>query len=222
VRTISGSFRLLSNVDTSGLNWYYPRNFLAPDGRIFGYDVLGQMYYVNPADSGQFMSAGSFSQSFAGATSSAAMYRPGRILQFGGNSKGAIIIDVRGGSPVVTPTQSMSTQRKWVSGTILPNGRVLATGGSTVANELTGVNNSAEIWNPGTGNWTVGASGSRARLYHSGALLLPDATVLVYGGGAPGPWPTSMQKSIIRRTFSTRTTTLGRGRKSRAHRRPSR
>ena len=187
VRTISGSFRLLSNVNTSALNWYYPRNFLAPDGRIFGYDVAGKMYYINPADSGQFMSAGSFSQSFAGATSSAAMYRPGRILQFGGNSKGAIIIDIRGGSPVVTPTQSMSTKRTWVSGTLLPNGRVLATGGSTVNNELTGVNNSAEIWNPRTGKWTLGASGSRARLYHSGALLLPDATVLVYGGGAPGP-----------------------------------
>ncbi len=43
------------------------------------------------------------------------------------------------------------------------------------------------MWNPDTGVWTRGASAVKARLYHSTALLLPDATVLVGGGGAPGP-----------------------------------
>jgi hypothetical protein len=81
----------------------------------------------------------------------------------------------------------MSTRRQWVSATVLADGRVLATGGSTVENELTGVNNRAELWDPATGRWTLGPSGRRARLYHSGALLLPDASVLVHGGGAPGP-----------------------------------
>ena len=81
----------------------------------------------------------------------------------------------------------MSTQRQWVSATVLPDGKVLATGGSEVENQLTNVNNSAEIWNPTTGHWHVGSSGVKARLYHSSALLLPDATVLVAGGGAPGP-----------------------------------
>ena len=32
-----------------------------------------------------------------------------------------------------------------------------------------------------------GSAGSNARLYHSTALMLPDATVLIAGGGAPGP-----------------------------------
>jgi hypothetical protein len=187
VRALDGSYRLLSNIDTSSLNWYYPRNFLAPDGRIFGYDVTGTMYYVSTAGSGQYSPAGTFSSSYAGRSSSAAMYRHGRILQFGGNSNGALIVDIRGASPVVTPTQSMSTKRMWVSATLLPDGKVLATGGSEVYNTLEGVNNSAEIWDPATGKWKTGASGSRARLYHSGALLLRDATVLVYGGGAPGP-----------------------------------
>jgi hypothetical protein len=31
------------------------------------------------------------------------------------------------------------------------------------------------------------ATDDHARLYHSNALLLPDATILVGGGGAPGP-----------------------------------
>ncbi len=89
--------------------------------------------------------------------------------------------------PTVTPTQSMSSQRRLVTATLLADGKVLATGGSQVWNELTGVNNIAEIWNPATGTWTRGHEGALARLYHSTALLLPDATVLVAGGGAPGP-----------------------------------
>jgi YVTN family beta-propeller protein len=187
VRQLDGSFRLLSGVNTNALAVLFPRNFLAPDGRVFGYDTNGVMYYVNAAGTGQYTGAGQFSSSYAGWTSSAAMFRPGKILQVGGNSNGAIVIDVTSGTPVVTPTQSMSTKRQWVSATVLADGRVLATGGSTDDNQLIGVNNTAEVWNPATGQWTVGPSGSRARLYHSSALLLPDASVLVTGGGAPGP-----------------------------------
>jgi hypothetical protein len=130
---------------------------------------------------------GQFSSSYAGSDASAAMFAPGRILQFGGNSNGAIVIDINGASPTVTPTQSMSSQRRLVTATMLADGKVLATGGSQVWNQLTGVNNIAEIWDPATGTWTRGYEGAVARLYHSTALLLPDATVLVAGGGAPGP-----------------------------------
>jgi len=115
------------------------------------------------------------------------MFRPGRILSIGGGTRSAVVIDVTGGQPIVTATQPLSSVRQWVSATVLADGRVLATGGSAVDNQLTDVNNSAEIWDPATGQWTVGPSGSRARLYHSTALLLPDASVLVAGGGAPGP-----------------------------------
>jgi hypothetical protein len=46
----------------------------------------------------------------------------------------------------------------------------------------------ALIWKADTGNWVQSPQGSgRARLYHSVALLLPDGSVLVGGGGAPGP-----------------------------------
>jgi hypothetical protein len=187
VRGLTGGLRLLTNVDTSALDWWYPRNFVAADGRVFGYTAGGKMYYINPAGTGSYTPVGQFASAYRGRTSSAAMFRPGRILQFGGNSNGAIVIDIRSGSPVITPTRSLSTQRQWVSATVLADGRVLATGGSTVANQLTGVNNHAEIWDPATEQWTLGPSGRRARLYHSGALLLPDASVLVHGGGAPGP-----------------------------------
>jgi hypothetical protein len=115
---------------------------------------------------------------------------PGRILQFGGASNGAVVIDITSGTPVVTPTSSMSTQRRLVNAAVLPNGKVLATGGSQVNNELTGVNNSAEIWDPTTGVWTKVPNGQRPRLYHSMSMLLPDGRVLVGGGGARDRSPT--------------------------------
>src|SRR5688572_18251838 len=187
VRQSNGTFRLLSATDTGTLDFMYPRNFIAPDGRVFGYDSNGRMYYVNPAGTGTIALGAQFASQYRGSDSSAAMFRPGRILQFGGNSNGAVVIDITSGTPVVTPTQSMSTQRRLVNAAVLPNGKVLATGGSQVNNELTGVNNSAEIWDPTTGTWTRGPNGQRARLYHSMSMLLPDARVLVGGGGAPGP-----------------------------------
>ena len=187
VRQADGVFRLLSSADTSGLDFMYPRNFVAPDGQVFGYDGSGRMYRVDAAGTGALTSLGQFGSAYTGSDASAAMFRPGRILQYGGNSNGAIVIDIRGASPTVTPTQSMSSQRRLSTATVLPNGKVLATGGSSTWNELVNVNYAAEIWDPDTGTWTLGASAVQARLYHSNALLLPDATVMVLGGGAPGP-----------------------------------
>lgn len=187
IRSAAGVFRLLGNADTSALDWVYPRNFVAPDGRVFGYDSNGVMYYVDPSGVGSVTVVGQLPAANRGSDASAAMFRPGRILQFGGASKAAVVIDITGVTPVVTPTQSMSSQRRLSTATLLADGKVLATGGSEVWNQLVGVNTAAEIWDPATGTWTLGALGALPRLYHSTALLLPDATVLVAGGGAPGP-----------------------------------
>ena len=187
VREANGAFRLLSGANTGAYDMMFPRNFVAPDGRVFGFDSGGKMYYVNPAGAGSLTAAGSFSGP-TGSDSSAAMFRPGRILQFGGNSNTARVIDITGAAPVVTSTaNTLSSQRRLVTATVLADGRVLATGGSQVWNEMAGVNLNAEIWNPATNAWNVGPPQARARLYHSTALLLPDASVLVAGGGAPGP-----------------------------------
>jgi len=189
VRATNGSFRKLTNVRTQGLiDYWYPRNFLAPDGRIFGFDsTSGLMYYVNTAGTGSIKTVGTFPTKYSKHMGSAAMFRPGKILQLSGKSTGAAIIDINGATPQVTATKPMSSIRKWVTATVLADGRVLATGGSRLSNQLVDVNNKAELWDPVTGNWTVGPSGSRPRLYHSTALMLPDASVLVAGGGTPGP-----------------------------------
>ncbi len=52
IRDANGGLRLLSNVNTSGYATNFPRNFLAPDGRVFGFDTSGKMYYVSPASTG--------------------------------------------------------------------------------------------------------------------------------------------------------------------------
>jgi YVTN family beta-propeller protein len=186
VRETDGDFRLLTGANTSSLDFQFPRNFIAPDGRVFGYDSAGRMYYVNAAGTGSFATAGQFTGP-TGSDASAAIFRPGRILQFGGNTSGALVIDINGASPSVTPTQALSARRRLVNATILADGRVVATGGSDVWNDMTGAQYTADIWNPATGTWTRGASAQRARLYHSNAVLMPDASVLVMGGGAPGP-----------------------------------
>jgi YVTN family beta-propeller protein len=186
VREATGAFRLLTGANTGSLDFMYPRNFIAPDGRVFGYDSAGRMYYVNPAGAGSIATAGQFSGPI-GSDSSAAMFRPGRILQFGGNTSGALVIDINGAAPAVSTTQSLSARRRLVNATILADGKVLATGGSDVWNDMAGAQYTADVWNPATGQWTRGASAQRARLYHSNAVLLPDASVLVLGGGAPGP-----------------------------------
>jgi YVTN family beta-propeller protein len=188
IRGLDGTFRLLTGANTSPYSPTFPRNWVAADGRVFGIDNNGNMYYVNVNGSGSVSSQGSLPGANAGWTSSAAMFRPGRILQIGGNSNGSIVVDITGlGSPQWQVGANMSSKRQWVNATILADGRVLATNGSEVDNQLIGVNNSAEVWNPATGTWTVGPSSVPARLYHGNALLLPDATVLVAGGGAPGP-----------------------------------
>ena len=76
---------------------------------------------------------------------------------------------------------------QWSNLVVLADGSVMASGGSDVDNELVGVHNEVQIWNPQTGVWTTGDEASIARMYHSTTILLPDATVLSLGGGAPGP-----------------------------------
>jgi Galactose oxidase-like, Early set domain len=187
IRSPDGTFHLLSNIDTSVWDWYYPRNWVAPDGRVFGYESFGRMWYIDPTGDGTGVEVGRLPAENRGLDASAAMFAPGRILQFGGESNGAVVIDITSGTPVVTATQSMAMQRRYATATLLADGEVLATGGSSVRNELTDVSYNAEIWNPATGAWTVGASEAVPRLYHSTAILLPDASVLIGGGGAPGP-----------------------------------
>ena len=80
-----------------------------------------------------------------------------------------------------TPTGSLWAARHDHTATLLPDGRVLATGGYNGANALA----TAEIYNPATGTWTPTGSLQTARHGHT-ATLLPDGRVLAAGGYANG------------------------------------
>lgn len=189
--------------------WWYPRAFVAPgSGNLF--NISGtQMFELDPSGDGELTLRGTLPGGVAnqgglgnpvGATSTAAMYRPGKILQVGGGwwsngggpagARAGFTVDITGGTanPVVAATSPMKHQRHWPTATILPDGDVLVTGGSRENNGDGGYVTTAEIWNPDTDTWTaVEAPYEHARLYHSSALLLPDGRIMIGGGGAPGP-----------------------------------
>jgi len=184
----------LMGADLSPYFWWYPKAFVLPDGRVLSVDVFGRMYLMS-ADLSIATPAGRLPEDRRGFGATAVMFAPGKILHFGGETNTSVIIDATGTEPVVTPGPAMSSARRWVNGTLLPDGRILATGGATIAGMGTfnyigdyQINNAAEVFDPRTGTWTVEAAGSNVgRLYHSTGILLPDGRVLVGGGGAPGP-----------------------------------
>ena len=193
VRTSTGQFRLLSGASTYYLNDLYPRNWVGPDGKIFGFHY-NQMYRVDPGGIGTLTRIGKFYYTDIGATSTAVMFRPGRILQVGGGTNAssasleAHVVDINSGTPVVTVLPQPAYRRHWGNATVLPDGRVFVSGGSVADNDpINGVTYTSEIYDPVTNAWSLGATAQRMRLYHSAALLLPDATVLTLGGGANGP-----------------------------------
>jgi Domain of unknown function (DUF1929) len=173
-------------VDYSG-NWYYPRSYVAPGGNVFVLGHDGTMYTVTIPTSG----AGTITQLAPTAPAGFCFlptipFAPGKVLSIRLNQI-AVVVDFTQSVPVVTQTDNIDQDRFWSTGTVMADGRVLVNGGSTAANVLTGVAYQATIWDPSTGHWTGAASAAVARLYHSNALLLQDATVLTGGGGAPGP-----------------------------------
>jgi hypothetical protein len=85
----------------------------------------------------------------------------------------------------------MANPRSFHNLTALPDGTVLATGGETHSDgaDPAFAVHAAELWSPDTEKWTSMASAATGRMYHSTALLLPDARVLVAGSGGTGNEP---------------------------------
>ena len=64
----------------------------------------------------------------------------------------AWVMDISGDHPVFTQTDAIGSDRIWSNLTVLPDGRVMISGGSAVDNQLTGVNESVEVWDLRTNN----------------------------------------------------------------------
>jgi N-acetylneuraminic acid mutarotase len=112
----------------------------------------------------------------------------GNVLVAGGSNSGlatstAELYDFATG--LWTRTGNMNIPRLYHTATLLSDGRVLVTGGQSAGDGNDNfVEKTAEIYDPGTGKWTLVNSMSRARYGHS-ATLLPNGTVLIAGGAGP-------------------------------------
>jgi hypothetical protein len=168
----------------------YPRNFVAPDGRIFTAGPSAGSRWLDVSGTGSWTSGPSMN--FGSRTyGSAVMYEAGKIMFVGGNSSPtntAEIIDLNQPNPQWTYTGSLTYARWNLNATVLPTGEVLVTGGvnGDRSNPALKVN-ATELWNPATGTWTLLAPGAPLlRGYHSTTVLLPDGRLIHSGGGAGG------------------------------------
>ncbi|MDQ3136329.1 MAG: DUF1929 domain-containing protein [Gemmatimonadota bacterium] len=165
---------------------YYPRAFVAPNGKVFYAGEEQVSRWLTTTGSGGW-STGPTRTYGSRNYGAAVMYLPGKILYAGGGRTTATAetIDLNAASPAWKRTASMAYPRRHLNATVLPTGEVLVTGGSrgTSFNEPSLAVRVAEIWNPATGAWTQVASNAVDRTYHSTSLLLPDGRVLHAASG---------------------------------------
>jgi hypothetical protein len=180
-------WRYLNQAPLSVAN--YARMFVAPNGELFNAGPTVGTRYLNTSGTGGWTMVGTTKYPNPRDYGSAVMYSPGKVLIVGGDdppTNTAEIIDLNSSSPSWSYTNPMANHRRQLNATILPDGTVLVTGGSSGK----GFNNSnspvyaAELWNPATATWSTLASSSAYRGYHSIAMLLPDGRVLTAGGAA--------------------------------------
>ena len=188
----NGHWRSIVNFDGLPL---YPRMHVAPDGRVFMSGPLQLTQLLDTSGGGQWTVVGNrsgFLQDYAPSV----MYDTGKVLFIGGGlppTKTAQTIDLNQAAPAWKGTGNMAFARRHHNATILPDGTVLVTGGTSgnggpnPFNDESKPVKQAELWDPATGKWRMLAAEAVPRLYHSTAVLLPDGRVLSAGGGEYAP-----------------------------------
>jgi galactose oxidase-like protein/PKD domain-containing protein len=172
----------------------YPRMHLSTDGRVFfaGPGSGPRSRFFSPSTntwspelaSTNYTGTRSYGTSVLLPLTPANGYRP-RVMILGGGSPATAtteIIDLSAPTPAWQYGPSMSQPRIQMSATILPNGKVLALGGSVNNEDANTKSLNADLYNPATNTFSPASTNAYARLYHSATLLLPDATVLLVGG----------------------------------------
>ena len=181
------SWRRLTTASLEIPGPFYPAAFVAPNGNVFLAGFLPTTRYLDVAGTGTWITVGDrkVANRMKG---SAVMYAPGKILYAGGGdppTNSAEVIDLNQASPSWRSVPPMAFARRQLNATLLADGQVLVTHGSSGAgfNNVAAAVHAAELWNPTTESWSTMASEARSRVYHSTALLLPDARVLSSGSG---------------------------------------
>jgi galactose oxidase len=193
----SGSWRNLTTAQTL-LSWY-PHMHLAPNGQVFdagddgggsGLTPSATTYYLNTSGTGAWTTVANRNV-VDRRYGPSVMYDSGKVIYIGGGdppTATAEIIDLNSATPTWQYTGSMAFPRRQNNATLLPDGKILVSGGSSGPgnDDATHPVYPAEMWDPATGRFTTMATLSTYRGYHSTALLLPDGRVVTAGGEYAG------------------------------------
>lgn len=174
-------------------------------GSVFQAGPSRQMNWYGTGGTGSVQNAGNRGIDGDAMCGMAVMYdaAAGKILTLGGavNYQGsdatanAHIITINApGVPIGVQTiNTMWFKRIFASAVVLPSGQVFVTGGQVYGNPFS--DDTAilqpEIWDPVSYNFVKLQPQTVPRTYHSTAILLADATVLVGGGGLCGDCATN-------------------------------
>ena len=159
---------------------------MAPNGKVFHAGSGQASLFLDTSGTGSWTFVANTS-ALNRESGTAVMYGQGKVIVIGGADPPlatAEVIDLNSPSPAWRDIASMSAARRQPNATLLPDGTVLVTGGSSgegFDNETAPVL-AAELWNPATETWTSLASSTIYRGYHSVAFLLPDGRVVTAGG----------------------------------------
>jgi galactose oxidase len=177
----------------------FPRFHIEPkQGRVFMSGPRGDSFFFDTSGAGTWTPGPSRALGNRDYAPSV-MYDTGKVLFVGGGldpgtnvpTNGAETIDLTAANPAWHQTSPMHFRRRQHNATILPNGTVLATGGTQGPNfndvDPGAAVHTAELWDPVGGTWTVMAEEAVDRCYHATAVLLPDGRVLSAGGGEYAP-----------------------------------
>ena len=185
----TGKWKLLSGANSEEVfgvgGWSYPRTFMAPNGKVLVMPSRkNKAWYLDTAGQGSLTEAFTFAGNASTNRHLTVMYRENKLLSIRGTDASILTLN-RNGNITEKKIDGLSQPRHWAEATILANGEVLVSGGSTISQDRDTKVTYAEIWNPDTEKWRIGAEATEARLYHSATLLLPSGAV-VTGGGNPG------------------------------------
>src|SRR5437764_4335403 len=159
----------------------YPFMFLAPNGKVFLAGWNPDTRYLDPAGTGAWSFVANSSQwrNYG----SAVMYDAGKIMIVGGGgdqaggpppTNTAEIINLNSATPAWQKVASMAHPRRQLNATVLPDGKVLVTGGSSASSTSSSLafDNwqapvyAAEMWDPAANTWSALASAAKYRGYH--------------------------------------------------------
>jgi DNA-binding beta-propeller fold protein YncE/fibronectin type 3 domain-containing protein len=162
----------------------FPRVFLAPNGRAFFATSVSR--YLDTSGSGAWTTVGNTIRRGRDNYGSACIDHQGRVYWFGGEDPPTATcerIDLTAATPSWAAIASMPQARRQNNVTILPDGKMLVTGGSASGGFNTEDGpKAALLYDPVGNSWATLATESDYRGYHSIAMLLPDGRVLSSGG----------------------------------------